>query len=154
MNKGEEKFWSSFGRYLARTALQRIKDINSGSEFADLFSISEWEKKVVLFIDEYDVMYTANDDTISSFLKVVRGIKARKEEYAIWSINVVGPFSILHLSSKEVTTSPFNVKEPFQNPNFTQKQVQILFKEYENEERIIIDQEVIKDIYMRTNGYI
>ena len=26
----------------------------------------------------------------SSFLKVICGIKARKEEYAIWSINVVG----------------------------------------------------------------
>jgi hypothetical protein len=97
-------------------------------------------------------MYTANDETMSSFLKIVRGIKAKKEEYAIWSINTIGPFSILHLISKEVTTSPFNVKEPFQNPNFTQEQVQFLFKE--NEEQIIINQEVIKDIYLRTNGYI
>ncbi|UZO01384.1 uncharacterized protein OCT59_012485 [Rhizophagus irregularis] len=44
-------------------------------------------------------------------------------------------------------------KRPFQNPNFTQEQVQFLFKEYANEERIIINQEVIKDIYMRTNGH-
>ena len=99
-------------------------------------------------------MYTADDETLSSFLKVVRGIKATKEEYAICSINVVGTFSILHLRSKDVTVSPFNVKEPFQNPNFTQEQVQSLFDEYANDERIIIDKEVIKDIYMRTNGYV
>ncbi|CAI2200524.1 7512_t:CDS:2, partial [Funneliformis geosporum] len=149
-----EKFWSSFGLNLIRTAPQHIKNhIKSGSDFANLFSTSGWKKRVVLFIDEYDTLDTANDDVKSSFLKVIRGIKARKDEYAIWSINAVGPFSILHLSSKETTTSPFNVREPFQNPNFTLEQVQILFKEFADEERIIIDQEIVKDIYKRTNGH-
>ncbi|PKC67992.1 hypothetical protein RhiirA1_457766 [Rhizophagus irregularis] len=134
--------------YLLRR-LKQIAKYYSGQHSA----IISWEKKVILFIDEYDIMYRANNETISSFLRIVRNIKARKEGYAIWSINIVDPFSILHLSSKEVTTSPFNVYRPFQNPNFTQEQVQFLFKEYANEERIIINQEVIKDIYMRTNGH-
>ncbi|CAG8707060.1 8204_t:CDS:2 [Rhizophagus irregularis] len=145
-------FWTTFSDYLVRTAPEHIEDqIKSSNDFVNLFS-KRWEKKVILFIDEYDIMYRANNETISSFLRIVRNIKARKEGYAIWSINIVDP-SILHLSSKEVTTSPFNVYRPFQNPNFTQEQVQFLFKEYANEERIIINQEVIKDIYMRTNGH-
>ncbi|POG58340.1 hypothetical protein GLOIN_2v1885896 [Rhizophagus irregularis DAOM 181602=DAOM 197198] len=133
-------FWTTFSDYLVRTAPEHIEDqIKSSNDFVNLFS-KRWEKKVILFIDEYDIMYRANNETISSFLRIVRNIKARKEGYAIWSINIVDP-SILHLSSKEVTTSPFNVYRPFQNPNFTQEQVQFLFKEYANEERIIINQE-------------
>ncbi|RIA91896.1 hypothetical protein C1645_875149 [Glomus cerebriforme] len=152
--ESKESFWSSFGKCLVRTAPHHIKKhIKFGGDFADLFSTSGWKKKVVLFIDEFDILYEANDDIKSSFLKVVRGIKTRKEEFAIWSINAVGPFSILHLSSKKVTSSPFNIKEPFQNPNFTLEQVQILFKEFADEERIIIDQEIVKDIYIRTNGH-
>src|ERR1043165_4251710 len=121
--KSEEKFWSSFGRCLIRAAPQHIKNhIKSGNDFADLFLTSGWKKRVVLFIDEYDKLERANDDVRASFLETVRSIKTSKDIFAIWSINVVGPFSILHLSSKETSVSPFNVREPFQNPNFTLEQ--------------------------------
>ncbi|CAG8496711.1 10657_t:CDS:2 [Gigaspora margarita] len=57
-----------------------------------------------------------------------------KDCYAIKSVFAIGPFSILHLNSNKLTTSPFNVNEPFQNPNFTLEQV-------------------IEDIYTQTNGH-
>jgi hypothetical protein len=152
-----ELFWSSFVSCLANNAPQYFKDstiIKTGSDFSKLFEANKWKRKVVLFVDKYDTLESADDKIISSFLKTVRGIKATKDNYAIWSINAIGPFSILHLSSKEVTTSPFNVKEPFQNPNFTREQVQALFKKFEAYQRKKFDPEIINDIYMRTNGYV
>ncbi|CAG8845013.1 10057_t:CDS:2, partial [Racocetra persica] len=50
------------------------------------------------------------------------------------------------------TASSFNINEPFQNPNFTLEQVQFLYKEFADEYELTIDQEVIKDIYIQTNG--
>ncbi|PKC67996.1 hypothetical protein RhiirA1_508240 [Rhizophagus irregularis] len=129
---GKILFWTIFSDYLVRTAPEYIKDQIKLVMISLICFQEGGEKQVILFIDEYDIMYRANDETISSFLRIVRNVKARKEEYAIWSINIVGPFSILHLSSKEVTTSPFNVYRSFQTPNFTQEQVQFLFKEYAN----------------------
>ncbi|PKC00648.1 hypothetical protein RhiirA5_427867 [Rhizophagus irregularis] len=80
-------FWTTFSDYLVRTAPEHIEDqIKSSNDFVNLFS-KRWEKKVILFIDEYDIMYRANNETISLFLRIVRNIKARKEGYAIWSIN-------------------------------------------------------------------
>ena len=153
-----EKFWSSFGncfldKVRAHTEVQAIK---SSSEFAKLFSEEQWKSKskVVLFIDEYDTLDSANAAVKSSFLRAVRGIKTTRQTCGIWSINAVGTFNILHLSSPEVTTSPFNVNAPFQNPNFTLEQVQFLFKEFEDDERTKIDPEIINDIYKRTNGYV
>ncbi|CAB4381405.1 unnamed protein product [Rhizophagus irregularis] len=64
-------------------------------------------KKAILFVDEYDILESADDDARFSFLKAVRDIKAMKDNCAIWSINAIGTFSTLHLTSKEVTTSPF-----------------------------------------------
>jgi len=151
-----EKFWTSFGYCLSDSARAHFKDqdIKSSGEFAKLFGKDKWKSKVVLFLDEYDILESADDVVKSSFLKAVRGIKTTRQFYDIWSINAIGPFSILHLSSKEVTTSPFNVKEPFQNPNFTLEQVQIIFKEFADYELTEIDPEIINDIYMRTNGYV
>ena len=88
-----------------------------------------------------------------SCLKIIRGIKNDKNSFAVFSVVAIGSFSILFLNSKELTTSPFNVKAPFQNPNFTRKQVQTLYKEFMKEECITIDPEIIEDIYMQTNGY-
>ncbi|CAG8754795.1 15930_t:CDS:2, partial [Cetraspora pellucida] len=51
------------------------------------------------------------------------------------------------------TASPFNINEPFQNPNFTLEQVQFLYKEFADEYELTIDQEVIEDIYIQTNGH-
>ncbi|CAG8579540.1 8880_t:CDS:2 [Gigaspora rosea] len=64
-------------------------------------------------------------------------------------------FGMLYNATEDnnLTTSPFNVNEPFQNPNFTLEQVQFIYKEFANEYELTIDQEVIEDIYIQTNGH-
>ena len=76
------------------------------------------------------------------------------KNYALMPSIVIGPFSILHLNSSKIITSPFNVKNPFTNPNFTLEQVQTIYKEFENDFKLTIDPMIIKHIHIRTNGYV
>ena len=115
----------------------------------------QWnDKHVVLFIDEFDALLEVHDDIKSSFLGTIRAIKNARDYYALLSLVAIGPFSILHLSSDRITTSPFNVRDPFRNPNFTLEQVQTVYKEFEDDFKLTIDPEIIEDIYNRTNGYV
>src|SRR5207248_7881546 len=67
---------------------------------------------------------------------------------------VVGTFSILHLDSNMQSTSPFNIKDSICNPNFDMEIVRGLFQEFENDNKIQIEQTVIDDIFEQTNGYV
>ncbi|CAG8648719.1 4353_t:CDS:2, partial [Cetraspora pellucida] len=149
-----DKFWQTLGIHLKISVPKQIvfDNINSASDFDMAFKKDRWKNPVVLLIDEFDMLYSATDDVRSSCLSTLRGIKTTKDCYAIKSVFAIGPFSILHLNSNKLTTSPFNVNEPFQNPNFTLEQVQFLYKEFADEFKLTIDQEVIEDIYMQTNG--
>ncbi|KAF0517974.1 transcriptional regulator [Gigaspora margarita] len=83
-------------------------------------------------------------------------LKFRKEQWndkqIVLFIDEFDEF-ILHLSSDRITTSPFNVRDPFRNPNFTLEQVQTVYKEFENDSKLTIDPEIIEDIFNRTNGH-
>src|SRR5580765_7598376 len=126
-----DKFWISLGHSFEANDTSNIDfaGIKSASEFARLLGKDKCKKKVVLFVDEYDVLYEADDDVRASFLGVIRGIKNAKRNYSLWSSVAVGPFSILHLSSNK-SMSPFNVMDPFANPNFTKEQVQSLYRDF------------------------
>ncbi|PKY47408.1 hypothetical protein RhiirA4_543937 [Rhizophagus irregularis] len=83
-----------------------------------------------------------------------RNIKNSKRYYALWSSVAIGSLSILFLKSDKINVSPFSVKEPFRNPNFTLAQVESLYKDYEDDAKLTIVPEVIKDINERTNGMV
>nr|CAG8471042.1 2575_t:CDS:2 [Entrophospora candida] len=153
--KSVDNFWETFGTQIHLDASKYIKlnSIKSANDFNIVFQKSKWENRVVIFIDEFDMLYNATEDVLSSCLNTIRGIKGTKKNYAIWSVFAIGPFSILYLNSNNLTTSPFNVNEPFQNPNFTLEQVQFLYKQFADEFKLTIDHEVIDDIYMQTNGH-
>ena len=151
-----DTFWSTLGHhlYLDATQYSQLNTIKSADDFDMAFKKSDWRGRIVLFIDEFDKLYRASEDVKSSCLETLRAIKASKKNYAIWSVVAIGPFSILNLRSNNLTTSPFNVNDPFRNPNFTLEQVQFLYKQFADEYRLTIDQEIIKDIHMQTNGYV
>lgn len=79
--------------------------------------------------------------------------------FVIHAIVIVGTFSIMHLdsnvsSSRQSLDSPFNVKDLVRNPNFSLDKVRTLFAEYEDENKMKIEDEIIEDIYTQTNGYV
>jgi len=119
-----------------------------------MFHRTKWKfSNVVLILDEFDTLYNATEDVLDSCLTTFHSIKSKKDDYSIHSMVAVGPFSILYINSRRLTTSPFNVKTPFQNQNFTLDQVRALYNEFANEYALIIDQQVIEDIFTQTNGY-
>ncbi|RIA78879.1 hypothetical protein C1645_849727 [Glomus cerebriforme] len=128
--------------------------IKSAIDFIDIFKKSNWKKNnVVLFIDEFDKLYDSDVAVKSSCLETLRGIKNTKENYAFWCMVAIGTFSIIHLESGKISTSPFNIREPFLNPNFTFEHVQFLFKEFEKDNTLTIEPKVIEDIYKKSNGH-
>ncbi|CAG8517732.1 10350_t:CDS:2 [Paraglomus occultum] len=149
-----DKFWISLSHSFETSVASNINftGIKSASEFARLLGKDRCKQKVVLFVDEYDVLYEASDEVRTSFLGIIRGIKNAKDSYSLWSSVAIGPFSILHLSSNK-SMSPFNVKDPFPNPNFTKEQVQSLYRDFAQDYEFTIDPAIIEDIYTRTNGH-
>ncbi|UZO06009.1 uncharacterized protein OCT59_026345 [Rhizophagus irregularis] len=151
-----DTFWSAVGVELCIGSPQHfgLNDVKSADDFMLKFRKEPWnDKQVVLFIDEYDELFGANDDVKSSFLGTIRSIKNAKRFYALWSSVVIGPLSILFPKTDKRNVSPFNVLDSLRNPNFTLAQVESLYKAYENDAKLTIAPEVIKDIYERTNGH-
>ncbi|CAG8831202.1 16349_t:CDS:2, partial [Cetraspora pellucida] len=151
-------FWKTLGMALQRDAREffgplKNLSIKSATDFLNTFHRDQWKfSDTVILLDEFDMLYSAMEDVRTSCLTTFRSIKPSKQNYAIRSIIAIGIFSILHLNSNNLTTSPLNVNEPFRNPNFTLEQVQLLYKEFTDEYELTIDQEVIEDIYIQTNG--
>ena len=148
-------FWTDIGRSLQifNNAF-RNQVIESASEFASGFY--DW-KYVVIFVDEFDRLYDAIDEVRDSFLNCMRTIKhavAAENLYPILSVIAVGTFGILELDSSENYDSPFNIRNPLQNPNLSREQVNRLFAEFESDQNIKIAPKVVEDIYFQTNGYV
>ncbi|CAG8719616.1 9956_t:CDS:2, partial [Funneliformis mosseae] len=148
------RFWSDLGRNLQilNVSLFNRPSIKSGSEFAAAFN--EWNS-VVIFVDEFDRLYGAIDKVRNEFLGCFRTIKhamAANSNYPILSVVVVGTFGILELNSSNDYDSPFNVRNPLQNPNLTKEQVQKLFEKFEMEHKFKVCPDIIEDIYLQTNG--
>ncbi|CAI2183140.1 1517_t:CDS:2, partial [Funneliformis geosporum] len=136
------EFWQTFGAQLYLDVPEyELDNINSASDFGIAFQKIKWNYQIVFLIDEFDRMYRANDDVKFSCLKTLHDIKKTREKYAIWSVVATGPFSILLLNSNDLTMSPFDIDDFFQNPNFTLEQVQSLYKQFADEYKLIIDQE-------------
>lgn len=74
-------FWSAFGVAFHIDAPDYFKkvDVKSVDDFLLKLKKNNWDNRVIIFIDEYDVLYEADDDVKASFLGVViHGIKNAK----------------------------------------------------------------------------
>ncbi|CAG8694208.1 18926_t:CDS:2 [Rhizophagus irregularis] len=141
------------GKFVALHGPRSSDTIESGSDFAVAFN--EW-KSVVIFIDEFDRLYGTIDKVHDEFLGCFRTIKhamSMNVNYPILSVIIVGTFGILELNSSNTYDSPFNVRDPFQNPNLSEEQVQRLFEEFGSEHKLNVESKVIEDIYLQTNGH-
>eukprot|EP01128_Nolandella_sp_AFSM9_P007600 TRINITY_DN421_c0_g1_i1.p1 TRINITY_DN421_c0_g1~~TRINITY_DN421_c0_g1_i1.p1 ORF type:complete len:618 (+),score=126.91 TRINITY_DN421_c0_g1_i1:76-1929(+) len=152
----KKEFWTSFGDSLrgdnTSVSLPRLE---SARDFRELF-LSEnsslfSNQPVVLFIDEFDLLYQAPNEVVDSILNVVRGMKQRREAYCLQSVVAIGPFSILELTGR--SSSPFNVREAVQAPYFTLEEVKELFRIYEEKKGFELDQRIVEDIFTRTAGH-
>ncbi|CAB4489018.1 unnamed protein product [Rhizophagus irregularis] len=159
-------FWKTLGACIKRDACVHINfeslssfessddlKINSFDDFQETFDQSKWKKRIVLLIDEFGKLYEADENVRSSYLETFHGMKSSRNNYAIWSIVTIGTFNILYFKSEKASTVPFNVNEPYENPNFMWNQVQFLYNEFVNNFNFTIDPKIIKDIYNLSNRH-
>ena len=154
IKKDETAFWTSLGNAL-RANYEEVKPIGTKRDFLDAFLKNTWkEQKIVIFLDEFDKLFDASNEVRSKCLETFRAIKTNSHLYAIHSIVACGTFSIRHLNSTGQRFSPFNVAEFLRNPYFTLEQTQRLFNEYAQNEKITIDNDIVDDIFSKSNGYV
>jgi hypothetical protein len=133
-------FWKSFGKELSRMNKDfNLPPINSAAEFTDILLMNNQDlifkgKPVVLFIDEFDKLYSAKSEVRDSFLGAFRNIKQKKSKYCLHSLVCIGPFSILELTG--TSASPFNVRDAVQSPYWTLEEVAALFHQFEEERQL------------------
>ena len=149
-----DSFWLSLGATLHNNAPKYFgqDDIKVPEDFMKKFMKKDWNgDHVVLFIDDFDALCEVHDDIKSSCLGTISAMKYLRSYFAILSSVVIGPFNIVYLNSDTIS---FNITEPIRNPNFTLKQVQTVYKEFEDDFKLTINPRIIEDIYNRTNGYV
>ncbi|RPB01778.1 hypothetical protein L873DRAFT_1842228 [Choiromyces venosus 120613-1] len=154
VGENPDTFWTSLGYALQRN-FNELRSITSSDDFLNVFARNAWkeQKKIVIFVDEFDKLYNAPDKTRDQCLQIFRSITNNNFLYAIHSIVICGTFSIRHLSSTSMRTAPFNIGELLKNPYFTSQQVHHLFKEYAWDMQIAIDPDIVDDIFSRSNGH-
>ena len=72
--------------------------------------------------------------------------------YVISSVVAADTFSILHLSSTEVNSSPFSLFCHVLNPYFTEQKIRHLFHQFAEDDSINVNDNIIKDLWARLNG--
>uniref|UniRef100_U9T786 Uncharacterized protein n=1 Tax=Rhizophagus irregularis (strain DAOM 181602 / DAOM 197198 / MUCL 43194) TaxID=747089 RepID=U9T786_RHIID len=155
-NDDKKIFWKNLGKSLQRNNSNHFRDykeIISSDDFLDVFAGSKWNKKIVIFIDDFDGLYNATDEVRDNCLNTFRLIKDSIYDFAICSIVAIGNFSIQYLRTSNMRISPFSVRESFNNPKFSKQQIEALFNDFTQEKSITIDKKVIDDIYLQTNGH-
>ncbi len=120
--------------------------------FLDAFHAKNWAQDVVLLIDELSELHSASENIRNDFLRTLREIRNNTKAYAIKSVIAAGTFSILLFNPSETSISPFNVSDRIDNPYFTDEEVKNLFKDFAQDNGIIIEDAVIEDIWVKSNG--
>ncbi|KYR00714.1 hypothetical protein DLAC_02754 [Tieghemostelium lacteum] len=147
-------FWKSFGSILNQQFPTSNFSIQNETDFVMFFSKHLWIRPVVLFIDEFDLLFLKSDQNVyTDILKTFRGIK-HSLHTAIYSLVAIGSFGILKLINFKL--SPFNITSRLRVPYFSENQVLELFGMYSADRPYLNPlsiQDIAKDIYSKTNGH-
>jgi len=146
-----ESFWDTFNN-----SAPRFGKVSSSRDFLrQLRSESRSDKTyVVLLIDEFSSLHGAHPDVRDSFLNVFRDLRNSSGKYVVRSIIAAGIYSMTYLRTRNKSVSPFNSGIHIQNSNFTVKEVGQLFHDFAKDHDIQIDNDIIQDIFKKTNGYV
>jgi len=106
-----------------------------------------FKKPVILFIDEFDSLpATVIDRVVTLF----RDIYLNRDDYRLHGLALIGVRAVLGIESRR--GSPFNIQRSLHVPNFTEEEVEYLFKQYQEESGQKIDSEVVNRLFGVTRG--
>jgi len=148
-----DAFWMSIGSKLQLSSGRKLS-ISSPETFQDAFAKKNWDKRVVLLIDELSVLSETAPDIKDSFLYTLRELRHIQGQSAIESVVGAGTFSLMRLNPTNPTLSPFNVTDARQIPYFTIDDTHDLFRMFQRDYNIAIESTVVDDIWAKSNGYV
>ena len=121
-----DKFWASLGSLL-RANRPEIRCIETKPQFLSAFTREYWKEgeRIVILIDEFDLLYEADLDVRDDCLSTFSGIR-QSDDYVIDSIILCGTFSLWGLTTTDRHVSPFNVNSRIENPYFTLESTQLM----------------------------
>eukprot|EP01132_Coremiostelium_polycephalum_P000935 gene935-1183_t len=151
--ESKEIFWQRF--------LLDIKRITGSNQFTTHFDIFDQKfssvfnkKDVVLFIDEFDRLFTVDTQVRSQILGQMRTWKQSKEDLLIKSVVAIGTFKILYLNNTlERFYSPFNVIDQMPSRDFTLEEISCLFKTFQDIKGVTVDKKIELNILKLTDGH-
>ena len=110
------------------------------------FRQDSWDRKVVLLLDEFSCLYESENAIRNDCLSAIRGLK-HTINYAVQCVIAAGTFSIVHLNLS-------NVADSVQSPYFTIDETRELFREFQSDFSITIDDAIVDDIWTKSNGLV
>jgi len=155
-----QSFWTTFTKCLLQDNRHKIHTdqvtlVKNAEGFKDLFTkpeLFEEGKRVVIFLDEFDLLLYGREEVRTSFLDALRFLKENRETRCLHSVVGVGPLKIIDVV-KDVKVSPFNFGESITTPKFTMEDTKALFLQFCDDYGVQISDETIQDIFERTGGH-
>ncbi|KAM6503837.1 hypothetical protein JOM56_000780 [Amanita muscaria] len=159
--QGTKEFWRSFGTAVASAVYRRkspkglTTPISSLSDFLQYFHLESWgERNVVLLIDEFSCLYDATSDVRDDCLRALRALKHSHKTHALQCLIAAGTFGIVHLNPSPTSgISSFNVASVVQNPYFSIHETKKLFHDFAEDLGYLIDEDIIEDVWAKSNGH-
>jgi len=128
--------------------------MSSSSNFIDAFAADQWEKSVVLLIDELSEMLLDSEQIRNEFLRALRTIRHTGRESAIASVIAARTFSAMRFSTSKSDLSPFNTPSSVQMPYFSREGTRKILGMFTEANYIHINEAVIDDMWAKSNGYV
>jgi len=135
---------------------KNISKIESLDKFADFFSSHNFDKPVILILDEFDAL---QKNVISSLVSKLRDIyllrrddtvDAFHKKNVLHGVALIGVRSVLGIDTTK--GSPFNIQKSIHIPNLTFEEVKEMYDDYEREWEQQIEPEVIEKLFYETQG--
>ncbi|ELR18594.1 uncharacterized protein ACA1_155510 [Acanthamoeba castellanii str. Neff] len=150
------EFWTAMGRFIQRhlgnTADDDVDQIHDAQTFIAFFSREPWaSRKVVLIVDQFDLLNNAADLVRDQFLGTLRAMRESEASHGLHAFFGVGPYSILNL--QDHPSSPFNACDAFALPMFERNHVRELFNQYSRESNVELAPGIADAIYDLTSGH-
>ncbi len=106
-----------------------------------------FDRPVILFVDEFDSLPAKVIDRV---VTLFRDIYLKRESYLLHGLALIGVRAVLGVESDR--GSPFNIQRSLQVPNFTQKEVDHLCQQYQDESGQTIGSDVVAEVFRATRG--
>ncbi len=145
----DEVFFKHTPFLFQNASIYDVPEPVSWNDWNNLFSKKQglFDRPTLLFIDEFDSLPVR---IIDQLVTLFRNMYLNRDEFMIHGMALIGVSAVLGVGSDR--GSPFNIQRALHVPNFTYKEVDDLFEQYQEESGQEILPEVVEAVYESTRG--